>query len=59
MPSSESIYAAQQDVKERAIKKMMERGHLRISAVVIVGYMTYEEQCELIGQKTGEPYSPY
>lgn len=59
MPSSEDICAARQDVQKRAIEELIQQGHPRHSAEVILKYMTYEQKCVLIGQKTGEPYSPY
>lgn len=59
MPSSEAIYEATADVRERAIKKLVSQGHSLRSAEEIVKRMSYEEQAQLIGQQTGLPYSPY
>ena len=59
MPSSEECFAAQADVKERCIQRFQDEGHPRRSAEEIVRHMSYREQAEKIGQKVGEPYSPY
>jgi len=58
MPSSEDCIAARKDVERRCITQFVAEGHPRHSAVEIVKYMTYEEQCEKIGQKR-YAYSPY
>lgn len=59
MPSSEEMIEARADVRRRAIEKLVAQGHARFSAEEIVKHMSYEKQAELIGQKIGEPYSPY
>lgn len=59
MPSTEQIYEARADVRERAIKKLVSQGHPRHSAEAIADRMSYEEQAKLVGQVTGVPYSCY
>ena len=59
MPSSEEIFEAQDDVRERCIQHFVNKGHSRFSAEEIVRRMRYEDQAREIGQATGQPYSPY
>ncbi len=55
----EEVIEAHKEVRERAIEHFVKEGHPRRSAEVIVSYMTYKQQAELVGQETGRPYSPY
>lgn len=59
MPSSEDVIAAQADVRQRCIAAFVQEGHPQRSAEEIVRHMSYEQQCDKIGQRRGEPYSPY
>ncbi len=59
MPSFEDCIAAQADVRDRCVKALIAEGHPARSAEEIVRHMSYQEQADKIGQRTGEPYSPY
>lgn len=59
MPSTEDCLSAQAEVRRRCIMAFVSEGHPIRSAEEIVKHMSYQEQADKIGQRTGEPYSPY
>jgi hypothetical protein len=63
MPSSEEIIDAQNEIKQLAIQALVNEGHPRRSAEVIVQYMQYDQQISYAEKIKGPiyrgPYSPY